>query len=106
MLASPPVSPRPQRLAFPALAVLGTSDDLPINWFRAGEALQHALLVATSAGLSASFLNQPLHSDRLRPQVAKLLQERGHPQIIVRLGHGKDIPPTPRRAVEEVMRVL
>lgn len=89
----------------PALAVIGTSDDVPINWFRAGEALEHVLLLATSAGLAASFLNQPLHSDVLRPRVAKLLHEHGHPQMIVRLGHGREIPPTPRRGVEEVMRI-
>jgi nitroreductase len=90
----------------PALAVIGTSDDRPINWFRAGEALEHALLVATSAGLSASFLNQPLRCDELRPKVARLLHEKGFPQAIVRLGHGPEVPPTPRRTVEEVMRVV
>lgn len=90
----------------PALAVIGTSGDGPMDWLHAGEALEHALLLATSAGLSASFLNQPLHVEHLRPRVAKFLQERGHPQMIVRLGHGQQIPPTPRRGVEEVMRVL
>lgn len=90
----------------PALAIIGTTGDGPMDWLHAGEALEHALLLATSAGLAASFLNQPLHVDHLRPRVAKLLHERGHPQMIVRLGHGDHIPPTPRRGVEEVMRVL
>lgn len=90
----------------PAIAVIGTSGDTPRDWFHAGEALEHALLLATSAGLSASFLNQPLHLEHMRPAIAKLLQERGHPQVIVRLGHGENIGPTPRRAVEEVMRIV
>ena len=89
----------------PALAVIGTKADTPMDWFHAGEALQHALLLATSAGLSASFLNQPLHAEHLRPKVASLLEERGHPQVVMRLGHGQNVGPTPRRAVEEVMRI-
>jgi hypothetical protein len=89
----------------PALAVIGTAGDGVLDWFHAGEALQHALLLATSAGLSASFLNQPLHVESLRPRVASILDERGHPQMIVRFGHGRDLGPTPRRGVDEVMRV-
>ena len=89
----------------PALAVIGTAGDSPFDWLHAGEALEHALLVATSAGYSASFLNQPMHLDAMRPKLAKLLDERGHPQMLIRLGHGKEVKPTPRRCVEEVMRV-
>lgn len=93
----------------PALAVIGTREDTPMDWFHAGEALEHALLLATSAGLSASFLNQPLHTEALRRQVASLLEERGHPQMLVRLGHPhRSAPPlvlTPRRSVQEVMRI-
>jgi hypothetical protein len=40
--------------------VLSTDGDRPLDWLRAGQALQHALLTATRYGVSASFLTQPL----------------------------------------------
>jgi nitroreductase len=44
----------------PQLMVLSTTRDRPLDWLRAGQALQHALLTATHSGVSASFLTQPL----------------------------------------------
>ena len=44
----------------PQLMVLSTGGDRPLDWLRAGQALQHALLTATRYGVSASFLTQPL----------------------------------------------
>jgi hypothetical protein len=44
----------------PQLMVLSTDGDKPLDWLRAGQALQHALLTATRYGVSASFLTQPL----------------------------------------------
>jgi hypothetical protein len=44
----------------PQLLVLSTDGDKPLDWLRAGQALQHALLTATRHGVSASFLTQPL----------------------------------------------
>ncbi len=38
---------------------LSTRHNHPLDWLRAGQALQHALLVATQYGVSASFLTQP-----------------------------------------------
>jgi nitroreductase len=53
----------------PQLMVLSTDGDRPLDWLRAGQALQHALLTATRYGVSASFLTQPLelHDARSRP---------------------------------------
>src|SRR5262249_35643428 len=44
----------------PVLAALGTEGDAPVDWLAAGQALQRVLLRATAAGLSASFMNQPI----------------------------------------------
>jgi nitroreductase len=44
----------------PQLMLLTTRRDRPLDWLRAGQALQHALLVATRYGVSTSFLTQPL----------------------------------------------
>jgi hypothetical protein len=52
----------------PQLMALSTDGDRPLDWLRAGQALQHALLTATHYGVSASFLTQPLelHDARSR----------------------------------------
>ncbi len=88
----------------PVLAVLGTSGDGAADWLRAGQALEHVLLLATSAGVSASFLNQPIEVETLRPRLAKAIDRTGFPQVILRIGHGPEVKPTPRRAVKEVLR--
>lgn len=87
----------------PALLVLSTPADDPAAWLAAGQALDRVLLQAADAGLSASFFNQPIELYRLRPHVAGLIDRTGYPQIIMRLGHGRRVYPTPRRAVAEVL---
>jgi hypothetical protein len=51
----------------PQLMVLSTDGDRPLDWLRAGQALQRALLTATRYGVSASFLTQPLELHDARP---------------------------------------
>jgi nitroreductase len=52
----------------PQLMVLSTDYDRPLDWLRAGQALQRALLTATRYGVSASFLTQPLELHDARSQ--------------------------------------
>lgn len=81
----------------PVLAILGTDSDDPLSWIRAGQALQRVLLHAQVNGVSVSHLNQPLEVAELRPELARLIGREGaHPQILVRLGYGPVVPPTPR----------
>ena len=87
----------------PALAVLTTPADNAAAWLDAGQALDRVLLLAADAGLAASFLNQPVEVPALRPRVATLIERTGYPQIILRLGYGRPVAPTPRRSVNEVM---
>lgn len=88
----------------PVLAVLGTVRDTPRDWLFTGEALGRLLLRATVLRLSASFLNQPIEVDALRPEVARVVGIDGVPQLIVRLGYAeREVRPTPRRAVEDVL---
>ena len=60
----------------PQLMMLFTDRDDPADWLRAGQALQRALLTATSLGVSASFLTQPLEladlAFRYDPQYGRL----------------------------------
>lgn len=90
----------------PTLAALSTSFDAPVDWVRAGQALQRVLLVATAADLAASFMNQPLEQPRLRPLVRPPLPGAGHTQMLMRIGYGVPVPATPRRPVAEVIRPL
>jgi hypothetical protein len=61
------------------------------------------LLLARASGVYVSYLNQPIEVDEIRPQVERLVNSAGRAQLVLRLGHGRMVPPTPRRRVEEVL---
>jgi nitroreductase len=87
----------------PQLAVLATRYDGPIEWLRAGQALEHVLLEATARGLSTSMLNQAIEHDDLRVQINDPLGPWQRPQAVIRFGYGPQVPPTPRRTAEDVL---
>ncbi len=87
----------------PALVVITTPGDTPADWLAAGEALGRTVLTLTAAGLKHSYLNQPIEVPNLRPQLARLLNTTEHPQILLRTGHGPEVPPSVRRPVAEVL---
>jgi hypothetical protein len=87
-----------------ALLVLSTRRDGNAEWVRAGEALQRVLLRAAAAGLFASYFAQPIETPELRSKLAEAIGEPGAPQVMFRLGYGLEPRPTPRRAVEDVLR--
>ena len=88
----------------PQLGVLTTERDEPQDWLRAGEALQHVLLVATLNGLSASFLYQEIERDDMRDEGERSWPWPEHPQMILRLGYGLGALPTPRRSSADIMQ--
>ncbi|MCA9608516.1 MAG: nitroreductase family protein [Myxococcales bacterium] len=95
--------------AAPALLVLGTEDDTVEAWLRAGEALATAWLEATARGWAFSFFNQPVEDPALRPEIDRVLEHRGFPQLVVRLGRPegpRDARRTPRRYVDEVVEAV
>ena len=87
----------------PAIVVLGTQNDTQSDWLKVGQALERILLRSQAVGLSCSFLNQPVQVPQLRSQLNKILSQPGFPQLILRLGFCKQVKPTPRRTVEEVL---
>jgi nitroreductase len=101
-----PGRPRPAGYAsfeeHPQLAVLSTRFGGQAHWLLAGQALQRVLLTATARGIAASPLTQPLETAD-----AWLIRDprsgREEPQMILRLGYGLPVPPTPRRPVPEVL---
>lgn len=90
-------------LGSPVLAVLGTANDRPSAWVAAGQALARVSLRAAAAGVSVSFLNQPIEVGELRRQAIDILGREGYPQLVLRMGYGPVVDPTPRRPVREVV---
>lgn len=90
----------------PGLLVLGTLGDETGDWLDAGQAMERVLLQATASGLSASFLNQPLEIPELRHELATLLRHEGYPQMVLRMGYGAEVLPTPRRRLDDVARIV
>lgn len=86
----------------PLVAVLTTHGDAPGDHVRAGMALQAVLLTATTAGLSTSFLSQPVEVPHTREALRALLPTPDHPQTVLRIGYGSPVPRTPRRPAEAV----
>lgn len=78
----------------PQLMVLSTDYDRPLDWLRAGQALQRALLTGTPFGVVASFLTQPLEL-RDMPGSTQPVLPKGPwkwpraevPQMVLRVGH-------------------
>jgi nitroreductase len=98
-----PVSDRPAARfeSEPTVAVLSTDGDGPVDWLRAGVALQRVLLQVTMRGLSASLMTQPLELPPLRALVAQSRFDA--PQVILRVGYGGPAMPSPRRLVADVL---
>ncbi|WP_328912221.1 MULTISPECIES: Acg family FMN-binding oxidoreductase [unclassified Streptomyces] len=99
-----PADRRPPALfeRHPVIAVLSTGHDRPADWLRAGQALEHALLVATAHDVRASLMHQALEWTDLR---WVLRDPRGgveHVQMLIRLGYGREGRPTPRRPLRDV----
>lgn len=89
-----------------ALVVLSTPRDGKAEWFAAGEALQRILLRATATGLYASYFGEVIEVRELRERLRLALGDGGQPQVMLRLGYGLEVRPTPRRPADEVLRTF
>jgi hypothetical protein len=88
----------------PLVAVLSSFTDTPLAQLRTGQALQRVLLTGTTAGVSASFLSQPVEVCATRESLRGLLGGQAYPQAVLRFGYGFAAPATPRRRPETVTR--
>jgi hypothetical protein len=103
---APGADPERERVPFettPTIAVLSTMHDQRADWVRAGMALERALLVLTRAGVSASFMNQPVELPDVRWLLRSPLTGVGQAQMLLRIGYGPPVPPTPRRPLDEIV---
>ncbi|MBL1098820.1 Acg family FMN-binding oxidoreductase [Streptomyces coffeae] len=87
----------------PTIAVLTTGHDRRADWLRAGQALEHVLLLATSRAVRASLLHQALEWSDLRWALSDGRQVPGHVQMLIRLGYGPAAPATPRSGAHDVL---
>ncbi|MGW3658253.1 Acg family FMN-binding oxidoreductase [Streptomyces sp. NPDC005151] len=90
----------------PHLALLSTPGDTPVDWLRAGQALERVLLEATIAGLATSLTSHALENPDLRLLARDPVEGRGHVQMVLRLGYGPQGPSTPRRPVRDVLDIV
>ena len=87
-----------------AVAVVHSeSDDIP-HLIEAGRCYERLALKATALDLRTAFINQPVEMPALRAQFAAFLGI-GHrrPDLVVRIGHGPEMPRSRRRPVESVL---
>ncbi|MDN7673111.1 nitroreductase family protein [Burkholderia oklahomensis] len=87
----------------PLVVGISTASDDRDAWVATGQALERVLLVATAAGLTASYLNQPIEIDVLRERLRPLLHVDAHPQLLLRIGRGPVVPHAPRRPLMDVV---
>ncbi|GAA3458068.1 Acg family FMN-binding oxidoreductase [Saccharothrix longispora] len=87
----------------PLVVVLCSFTDGPLAELQAGQALQRVLLTATDLGLAASFLSQAVEVRSVRQELRHSIGGAVVPQSVLRVGFGSPVPPTPRRAVEDLL---
>ena len=87
----------------PQLAVLSVRHGGPVNWLRAGQALQRSWLTATFRGIAVCPLTQPLETaDAWQVRDPRSADEQ--PQMILRIGYGLPLPPgAPKRPISEIL---
>lgn len=91
------------------LVVLGGTDDKPEAWLRTGEALSALWLRAVRAGMSVVPLSLPVEVEEMREDLYNQVLSRAFlPHLLVRIGWQaigrSDLPRTPRRPLDEVLR--
>jgi len=86
----------------PALAILYSTGDSPYAWLRAGQALERVLLTATANGVQSTLMTQPLEYPDLRALFDDSAEGRVA-QAIIRLGYGRESPPSPRRPLADFL---
>ncbi len=86
----------------PIIGVICTGSDREADWITAGRALASVLLCAAQHGADSSYLNQPVEEPAIRNELRTMLDLPGAAQVILRIGVGGNVLPTPRRDADEV----
>lgn len=91
------------------ILVLSTPGDTRSDVLRCGEVLSTVLLECTMSGLATCPLSHLIELDASRDIVRSLIDQRGEPQVLIRVGTApptEDLPaPTPRRPLADVLEI-
>jgi hypothetical protein len=87
----------------PTIAVLSTAHDRRADWLRAGQALQHVLLLATAHQVRSSLLHQAMEWPDLRRSLRDPQHGEACVQLLARLGYGPEGAPSPRQSAGSLM---
>lgn len=87
----------------PLVAVVCSYQDSPAGEIQAGQGMQRVLLTATTLGLSASFMSQPVEVRAVREELRRAIGGTLVPQALLRIGFSTPVPATPRRPVAELL---
>lgn len=91
------------------ILVLSTPEDTAADWLRSGEALSNVLLECTIAGMATCPLTHLIEVQGSRDIVRGLIDQRGEPQVLIRVGIAPPMDhtpsPTPRRALHDVLKI-
>jgi len=85
------------------LLLLGTLDDGPLAWLRAGEALERVWLEITRRDYVASPLTQLIEVARTNELLRLELQLGMHPHVLLRVGRAPDTPASRRRPLQDLL---
>lgn len=89
----------------PTVVVLYTAGDGPLQWLRAGQAMQRVLLTATVRGVSTTPMTAPTELPDLR-ELLSGTPDTKVAQVVLRLGYGNPVPATPRRPLADILTTL
>jgi hypothetical protein len=85
------------------LLLLGTMEDRPESWLRAGEALERVLLEIARHGYAASPLTQVIENAATRAMLRNDLGLTMYPHVLLRVGRAAITPGSRRRRLADVL---
>lgn len=85
------------------LFLLGTAEDDPASWLRAGQALERLWLEATRHGYAVSLFTQAVEHPVYRQRLRNLLTLAEYPQLLLRVGHAPATPASRRRELAKLL---
>lgn len=85
------------------LLLLGSAQDTPMAWLRAGEALERMLLEIARLGYAASPLTQVIEVASTNEQLRNELRLSMHPHVLLRVGRAPAMLATRRRMLVDVL---
>jgi hypothetical protein len=87
----------------PVLGVLATPGDTPQDWLAAGALILRLELTARACGVWLAEFPDAIELSDLRTQAGQIAQVSGRPQALLGLGYGAEVPPLPRRPVDDML---